>query len=259
MEIPTIRIDQNQIQTIQIQSNYISDMPKWLTSEPPMAIPIYPPVTQQVGVPIIDMPGCVEAHEQDSGKNENLVDDDPKGTKIFCDAGVPSFNPMDYSPESLKYEYEAPVPPVETPPKPETPETKVPEIPNTDIECPGPNQLRVGDLTSSGDERVIGHELKDGVCVTLYEPTTAVEKFLPSTNQVSTTAAIAVVATAAAAATPLLLRVVKPIVKQLIKRIQKLLGKEPPRPSRIEIKANAIRQKRGLPPLKIPKKKKRSS
>ena len=83
MEIPTIRIDQNQIRTIQIQSNYISDIPKWLTSEPPMAIPIYPPVTQQVGVPIIDMPGCVEAHEQDSGKNENLVDDDPKGCLLY--------------------------------------------------------------------------------------------------------------------------------------------------------------------------------
>ena len=67
------------------------------------------------------------------------------------------------------------------------------------------------------------------------------------------------VATAAAAATPLLLKVVKPIVKQLIKKIQKLLGKEPPRPSRIEIKANAIRQKRGLPPLKTAKNKRPSS
>ena len=260
MEIPTIRIDQNQIQTIQIQSNYISDIPKWLTSEPPMAIPIYPPVTQQVGVPIIDMPGCVEAHEQDSGKNENLVDDDPKGSKIFCDAGLPSFNPIDYSPDQLEYEYEAPVPPVAPPPEDTEVNTEVPDIPVTDedVECPGPNQPRVGDLTASGDERVIGHELsEDGkICVVLYEPTTAVEKYLPSTNQVSTTAAIAVVATAAAAATPLLLRVVKPIVKQLIKRIQKFFGKEPPQPSRIEIKANQIRAKRGLPPLKVKRQKK---
>ena len=138
--------------------------------------------------------------------------------------------------------------------------TEVPDIPVTDedVECPGPNQPRVGDLTVSGDERVIGHELsEDGkICVVLYEPTTAVEKYLPSTNQVSTTAAIAVVATAAAAATPLLLRVVKPIVKQLIKRIQKFFGKEPPQPSRIEIKANQIRAKRGLPPLKVKRQKK---
>ena len=59
----------------------------------------------------------------------------------------------------------------------------------------------------------------------LYEPTTTVEKYLPSTNQVSTTAAIAIVATASAAATPLLLRVIKPIIKKLTTAIQKKLGK----------------------------------
>ena len=72
----------------------------------------------------------------------------------------------------------------------------------------------MGDLTQKGDERVVGHELQGTTCVVLYEPTTVVEKFLPSTNQVSTTAAIAVVATASAAATPLLLRAIKPIIKK---------------------------------------------
>jgi len=83
----------------------------------------------------------------------------------------------------------------------------------------------VGDLTQNGEERVIGHEIQNGQCVVLYEPTTVVEKFLPSTNQVSTTAAIAIVATASAAATPLLLRVIKPIIKKLTTTIQKKLGK----------------------------------
>ena len=97
-----------------------------------------------------------------------------------------------------------------------------------------------------------GHELSaDGkTCITLYEPTTAVEKYLPSTNQVSVTAAIAVVATASAAATPLLLRVIKPIIKKLTTTIQKKLGKNIDKPSRAEIKTNEYRQKRGLPPLK---------
>ena len=36
--------------------------------------------------------------------------------------------------------------------------------------------LRVGDITQSGDERVVGHELSDdGKCVVLYEPTTAMK------------------------------------------------------------------------------------
>ena len=67
--------------------------------------------------------------------------------------------------------------------------------------CPGfPVNLRVGDITQSGDERVVGHRLSDDgkTCETLYEPTTPVEKFIPSTNQTTTTLAIAVIATAGA-------------------------------------------------------------
>ena len=81
-------------------------------------------------------------------------------------------------------------------------------------------------------------------------------KAIPSAGQVTTTAAVAVIATAAATATPLLLKVVKPIVKQIIKRVKKALGKEPPKLSQNEIQANKFREKRGLPPLKQPKKKK---
>jgi hypothetical protein len=84
----------------------------------------------------------------------------------------------------------------------------------------------------------------------LYEPSSPVEKLLPNTSQVSTTAAIAVVATASAAATPLLLRLIRPLIKQLIKKIQGLLGKKTVKPSRSEIKTNQYREKKGLPPLK---------
>ena len=149
---------------------------------------------------------------------------------------------------------ETPPPPVSPPP-----EVEPPEVPPTgdlggkeEVACPGPGQLRVGDVTQSGDERVIGHELSaDGkICTTLYEPTTAAEKFLPSTNQITTTTAIAVVATASAAATPLLLRIFKPVITKLWKTIQKKLGKKVTPPTRAEIKANEYRQKKGLPPLK---------
>ena len=114
-------------------------------------------------------------------------------------------------------------------PPPAPPEFQADEIPETkqEVPCPGPGQLRVGDVTQSGDERVIGHRLlEDGkTCETLYEPTTPVEKFLPSVNQTTTTVAIAVVATAGAAATPLLIRVIKPIIKKLWTTLQKKLGK----------------------------------
>ena len=86
--------------------------------------------------------------------------------------------------------------------------------------------------------------------MTLYEDTTAVEKFLPSINQSTTTVGIAVLATAGAAATPLLLRIIKPIIKKATDFIKKKLGKKIDKPSRAEIKTNEYRQKKGLPPLK---------
>ena len=111
----------------------------------------------------------------------------------------------------------------------------------------------MGDLTQNGEEKVIGHELQGTTCVVLYEPTTTAEKFLPSTNQVSVTAAIAVVATASAAATPLLLRIIKPAIKKLTTTIQKKFGKHREL-SRSEIRTNQYRQSKGLSPLKVRKK-----
>ena len=264
MTIPLIYIKGVRMSDVTVPNIFV---PNW-QSQQPSVDHLVPPVVLNIGNPIVDMPGCVKAHQDNqyhkSGLpvDRNLVEDDPDKAMIVCDATVPSYDAMNYEPDQLIITRETEPPPVSPPPEP--PEAEAPDTgdvsPKTEFLCPAPNQPRVGDLTQKGDERVIGHEERDidGVktCVVLYEDTTLVEKLLPSTNQVTTTTAIAVVATAAAAATPLLLRVVKPIVKQLIKRIQKLLGKEPPQPSRIEIKANQIRAKRGLPPLKVKRQKK---
>ena len=213
------------------------------------------PFILNIGSPVVDMPGCVKYHP-DSAKNRetpNLKEDDSNGTKVLCDGEYPTYDAMDYTPEDLLIFREASVPPAEPPPDPlkqKLPDTG--DIPTGEIECPGPAQLRVGDLTQSGDERVIGHEVQGSVCVTLYEPTTTVEKFLPSFNQASTTAAIAIVATAAAASTPLLLRLIKPTIKKLINSAKKTLGTHREL-SRSEKRSNAYRAKKGLPPLKIRK------
>ena len=193
----------------------------------------HPSVTTQIGFPIVEMPGCVKMHQDNKDHvtkmpfDHDLVNQDEKGSTTLCPHGeYPSYDAMDYQPENLIITRETPPPPVAPPPTP--PEFQADEIPETkgeEIACPAPNQPRVGDLTQNGDERVVGHEIQSGQCVVLYEPTTTVEKFLPSTNQVSTTAAIAIVATASAAATPLLLRVIKPIIKKATDTIRKKLGK----------------------------------
>ena len=250
MTIPNIVIPKAGIKEVDIPHIWGADVTIMHPQVP------YVPVTTLIGKPIVDMPGCIEAHElnktQAGGtKNKQLAKDDD--TITICDAGMPSFNAMDYTPEQLTITTEVPPPPVEPPPDPPTsPEVKPPNIPESETECPSPNQPRVGDLTQNGEEKVIGHELQGTTCVVLYEPTTTIEKFLPSTNQVSVTAAIAVVATASAAATPLLLRVIKPVIKKITTTVQKKLGKHREL-SKSEIQTNAYRAKKGLPPLKIKK------
>ena len=247
-EIPEIRVQNVDIPRIQAPSiyNYVPHTQTY-------------PFILHIGSPIVDMPGCVKFHPDSADNREtpNLKEEDSQGTKVLCDGQYPMYDAMDYTPEDLLIQVDTP-PPVVQPP----PEIDPPEVPPTgdigaeEVPCPGPNNLRVGDLTLSGDERVTGHELsEDGkICVTLYEPTTPSEKFLPSPSQATTTLAIAVIATAGAAATPLLLRLIKPAVKKAIATLQKKIGTHRGL-SKSEIIANRYREKKGLPPLKVRKKK----
>ena len=249
------------IRDIDININQIGipDIPEWLTSSPPQAIPVYPPVTQQIGVPIIDIPGCVEAHERDDGKNENLKTDDPKGVKTYCDGQMPSFNPIDYNKDKLKYEYEPNVPPVKPPEKPETEtpktETKQPKIP----ECPTEAQKLkepVGHI--KGDKKVTEYRLVGKECIQVTEKLNIPDQIvgnIPSAGAVTATASIAVVATTSALlAKPLadlLLKVVKPTVKKVIKKIAAIRGKTPPKESvkdrrdQQRVRSHAIRKLKG--------------
>ena len=216
-----------------------------------------PPITIQLGFPIVELPGCVEAHPDNKigasklPLDRNLVNDDPDGVRILCPNGeYPSYDALNFEPEQIIPTTPAPPPPIAPP---------APEIPNTgdivtkkETPCPGPSQLRVGDVTQSGDERVVGHRLLDDgkTCETLYEPTSVVEKYLPPINQAATVTSLAIVATAGAAATPLLIRIIRPVVKKIWASIQKKLGKEVKRPTLAEVRTNKYREKKGLPPIK---------
>jgi len=244
-EITVSGVQINQVQTWVIQPTAIQD--------------IYVPVTLQLGFPIVDMPGCVEMHKDNKNHisglpfDKDLVNQDPKGSITLCPHGeYPSYNAMDYQPEQLIITREIPPPPVEPPP-----EVKPPEVPDTgdlgikeEIPCPGPAQLRVGDVTQSGDERVVGHRLIDNgkTCETLYEPTTVLEKYVPPINQVTSVTALAVVATAGAAATPLLIRVIKPLIKKIWTTVQKKLSKGK---KKDKLTSDQILKKNGMKKLRI--------
>ena len=243
----------------------------WM-DEPPQAVPIDVPVVVNIGKPIVDMPGCVTVHKENvkqRSKNKMLVNDDPKGNTTLCDSGMPSFQPVDYQSQGLTWTTVVPEEPEpdgvnsDPPPEPEfdTPSPDIPPTPKTveEKECPGPGDLRVGDYTTSGNEKVSGHEWNadETICITLYEDVGFVEKYLPSPQIVTTTATIAVVATSSALlAKPLadlLLKVIKPLVKKVSAKVKKALGKTPYRPTASEIRTNQYREKKGLLPKNFEK------
>jgi len=218
IEIPPINIDTNSLD--------IPDIPTWLTSSPPIAIPPVAPVTEVLGVPIINIPGCVEAHEEGS---KTIMEDDPDGVRVYCDANTPSFDPIQYEPENMVIERTAPVPKV---PAPETPET--PQVPDTSKVVPINTAT-----TEEPAER----------------PTPFIEKYLPSAPEVTTTATIALVATTSALlAKPLadiLLKVIKPTIKKVVAKVKEKLGKKTTieslkeRRDQQRIRSHAIRKLKG--------------
>ena len=239
------------IPNIQVQNIGIYQIPNWQIRQP--YVPNVYPVTNHLGFPIVNIPGCVAMHKDNKRHNngvpidKGLVQQDPKGAMTICpDGSYPSYNAMDYEPEQLIITRETPPPPVAPPPdppgNPETPETS--DAGPKDPDCPGPNSQRIGDVAQNQTEKVSGFELQPDpvnpgrkICVVLYEDITAVEQFLPTPQIASTTAVIATGATGSALlAKPLadlLLRVFRPAIKKAIGTVQKILGKGGPdeRPS----------------------------
>ena len=215
----------------------------------PTVIPPTVPVTEIIGSPVVNMPGCVKVHKEnvkERNRNKMLVDDDPKGNTVLCDAGAPYYDPAEYDYRGLTWQTintesdEAPEG-IDTgePPAPEIPDAPpAPETPGNTaegpVECPPLNARRIGDLNQAGTEKVVGYKLTpDGkVCETQWEVIGFAEQYLPSIPVVSTTATIALVATSSALlAKPLadlLLKVVKPVIKKVVAKVKKIMGKTDP-------------------------------
>lgn len=176
--------------------------------------------------PALSMP-CVTVRS-DGTKNSQLFIDDPNGNKLICP--LPSYVPLQYDKKKILLVEEAKTPSNVEQPETDIEQPEVPVVPPEKPPCPDPkkNNPRIGDLNAKGTEKVVGFEWVEETkeCVVQYEPTTAVEKYLPSLNTVSTTFAITVVATTAATLTPILNRVLKPLFKQAIDKVKKAIGKK---------------------------------
>jgi hypothetical protein len=164
-------------------------------------VPTAPPVTVNIGVPIIDLP---------------------------------SFNAMDYRPEKLVSDPVAPLPKTPTPEAPQAPTPAAPNLSkpkaaiDEDPRCPPLRAKEVGTVIQGGNKRISGYEIQDGKCVVLYESIPLPEQVIaavPSLPQVTTVGVTAIVGVSAGLATPLLLKAVNPTVKKAAKKVQALLGR----------------------------------
>ncbi len=239
MEIPEIGISNVEIgiQSIEINQVNIPEI-KGVVSDVSSSIHLAPPVVLEIGSPVVDVPGCVEAHEID--ENNKLEEDDPKGTNTFCDGQTPSFDPIQYEPERLVPTGEAPVPKTDTPKKPEpkvpeTPEVKPPPVNTAKVDCPSREQELINPIGKvlEGNKKIVSYELIGDKCIEVTEKLSIPQQVItniPNAGMVTTTASIAIVATTSALmAKPLadiLLKVVKPTVKKVIKKIADIRGKK---------------------------------
>ena len=206
MDIPEIKIPEINIQKINV--------------------PVHNPYqVLDVPLPSLKLPGCVRYHRDASPKNTALYNDDPRGTSISCPYGsMPTFEPLLYDRRKIKIteiKQEEKKQADEIQPEYKQQKTQIPRKKEEEffIKCPDPSKDQlVGDFRNSKKLQIVsGHKIENKECITIYEDTKFVEKYLPSVKDSTTAAGIALVA----ATTPLLLNLIKPLVKNLIKKMTK--------------------------------------
>jgi len=190
-------------------------------------IPQYNPYqVLNVPPPSIKLPGCVKYHRDASPKNTALYDDDPTGTTISCPYGsMPTFKPMLYDRRKIQIvENKDQEKRVENNEVPKPKEVK-PEIPKEKEEvklepCPGKNDLRIGSFVNEKKlERIKAYirEKDTGECRTIYEKVDFKDQYIPEFSTVVSTIFIATVA----ATTPVIIQLIKPLIKQVVTKLTK--------------------------------------
>jgi hypothetical protein len=224
MEIKPIDIRGNSIPEVNI---FDSNIPQVFTGYPI-------PVTVNMGFPVVDMPGCVESRE-----TQDLREVDPRGNMTFCDGQVPSFNPPNFEPNQM-LPTQRPKVDTRQPKPPASPDLPIPKTPpaTANIQCPTAAQQAkepVGTYIEGFRKKVTDYQLIGNQCIQITEKVPIPEQIiagLPSPGSVVMTGGIAVIATTSALmAKPLadiLLKVIKPTVKKVMKKIAKIRGKADP-------------------------------
>ena len=200
------------IQKIEIREVYVPKIRTW---------EIQPPILDLITKPVVDIPGCVDAHRNNL---TGLINEDELGTYQACGTfNIPSFEPLEYNPADFQYtepakqqEQQQEQPPQQKPQIPQKKKDEELKIPP----CPSNKEQKIGDFRNDKKlERVIGYERgQNGIeCITLYEDVPFISQYIPSFKQFTGVFSLALVGCSA----PIILNLVKPIVKNVIKKLTK--------------------------------------
>ena len=201
---------------IEIREVYIPKIRTW---------EIQPPILDIIYKPVVDIPGCVDAHRNNL---TGLINEDELGTYQACGTfDIPSFEPLEYNPAN--FQYTAPAQqqeqPQEQPQQQERKVTKKKKEKELEIPpCPSKKDQKIGDFRNDKKlERVIGYERgQNGIeCITLYEDVPFISQYIPSFKQFTGVFSLALVGCSA----PIILNLVKPVVKNVIKKLTKKKSK----------------------------------
>ena len=205
------------IPKIEIKEVYIPKIRTW---------EIQPPILDLITKPVVDIPGCVDAHRNNL---TGLINEDELGTYQACGTfNIPSFEPLDYNPANFQYT----APAKQQKQKQEQPLQQQAKIPNNKKEekfkidpCPPKKpQFRKGDYRNDKRiERLVKYERSiDGSCDPIWEKVPFRESFIGTPQVLISTTVLGVVAGGSALLAP----VIKRLISEIFKNIKKQLAKK---------------------------------
>jgi len=207
----------NRISKIEIKEVYIPKIRTW---------EIQPPILDLITKPVVDIPGCVDAHRNNL---TGLINEDELGTYQACGTfDIPSFEPLNYNPAN--FQYTAPAKQQEQ--QQEQPTQQQAKIPKKKKKeeikidpCPPKNQqFRPGDYRNDKRiERLVKYERSiDGSCDPIWEKVPFRESFIGTPQVLISTTVLGVVAGGSALLAPL----IKKLISEIFKKIKKQLTKK---------------------------------
>ena len=203
MEIKQIKINEINIPKVQVYEPLI-------------------PKIKKVPKLIVDYPACVKVHRNNLFTE---IDIDENGTVIKCGVVMPSYEPLNYTPNEFTYTQSELSNKAEPEPiiQPDLSKLVKKEKEELYISCPPLNPpFRTGDYRNDKrTERLLKWEKVENDCVAIWEKVPFRETFIGTPQMLIYTTVLGVVAGGSALLAPVIKKLLSTIFKQLKKKISK--------------------------------------